>query len=122
MGFTLWFTNYVSNKSINLMAMEYPRIGPHLDFGKTDKKLAESIAELYKRNNCWTWFDDYEWHDDETFIRDIDTVDEKGRCGDVLPINLIDVGVEQPPVQKSSFRKFIFRIRETISTLLLKNC
>lgn len=120
MGFTLWFTNYVSNKSLNLMAMEYPRMGPHLEFGKTDKCLAESIAELYKRNKCWTWYDDYEWNDDETFIRDIDTADDKGRYGDVLSINLIDVGVEQFPVPQSRIQKLNMKIRKKLRRLFLR--
>lgn len=115
MGFGLWFTNYVSNKSIYLMGKEYFRIGPHLKPFKTNKRLAELVAGMYKQNNCWTWYNDYQWCDEEVFIRSINTTAEKGRCGKSLPLQLIDVGVDQPPVQKSIVEKLILKIRRKVA-------
>ena len=100
--FRLWFTGYVSNKSATLMTHEYSTMGPNLGLMKTDKVLAESISDLYKKNGCWTWYEDYEWCDHETFVLDIDHVDQKGRKGSVLSLNMIDVGVE--PVKKNKTR------------------
>jgi hypothetical protein len=101
------------------MAMEYSRIGPHLEPGKTNTYLAESIAEIYKRNNCWTWYDDYSWCDTETFIQDIDTIEEKGKLGALLPINLIDIGNEFAPVKTSSLRQVTRKIRRKLRHLLV---
>lgn len=120
MGFELWFPNYVSNKSITLMAKEYSRIGSHLEPRKTNTRLAESIAEIYKRNECWTWYDDYEWCDQETFIQDIDTLDKKGKCGKLLNINMIDVGVQLPLLHESISRKLYLRIRRKLQRLLVR--
>ena len=106
MGFELWFTNYVSNKSLNLMAIEYPQIGPHIETRKTNKKLASSISEIYKRNNCWTWYDDYQWCNEETLIRNSHTNENKGG-GSLMPIKLIDVGVETPVKSRPTFYNWI---------------
>lgn len=117
MGFELWFPNYVSNKSITLMAMEYPRIGPQIESMETNKRLAESIADIYKRNNCWTWYDDYKWCNEETFIQDIETLDEKGKCGNLLNINFIDVGVQLPLIHESRSHKLYLKIRRKLRLL-----
>lgn len=117
LGFKLWFTNYASNKSINLLAMSFSRIGPHLGLLKTDKSLAKSIARIYKQNQCWTWYDDYEWCDMETFILDVENNDTKGPHDVVLPLNLIDVGVENGPVQKSRMDKLKQNIKRKIRTV-----
>lgn len=118
MNFNLWFSNYVSNKSAILMAHEYPLIGPHLGIMHTNKPLAKSIAEIYKRNNCWTWYDDYEWCDEETFIKDIDSVEEKGRHGEMLPLNLIDIGTVQAPQRLSTWRKLALKIKRKVLRIL----
>jgi len=107
--FRLWYTGYVSNKSAFLMASEYSTMGPNLGMMQIDKVLAESIAGLYKRNGCWTWYDDYEWCDHETFILDIDNAEQKGRKGSVLSLNMIDVGVR--PVMKNKPRPQSFSLR-----------
>ena len=84
------------------MAREYPTMGRNLGMMRTDKALAQTIAGLYKENECWTWYEDYEWCDHETFVLDIDDVEQKGKKGSVLSLNMIDVGVE--PVMKNKTR------------------
>ena len=91
------------------MAREYASMGPNLGMMKTDKPLAESIAGLYKRNGCWTWYEDYKWCDHETFVLDIDHAEQKGRKGSVLSLNMIDVGVE--PVMKNKTRRQSLSLR-----------
>ena len=107
--FRLWYTGYVSNKSALLMTSEYPTMGPNLGMMKTDKALAQSIAGLYKRNECWTWYENYEWCDYETFVLDIDRAEQKGRQGSVLSLNMIDVGVR--PVIKNKARQQSLSLR-----------
>jgi LmbE family N-acetylglucosaminyl deacetylase len=107
--FRLWYTSYASNKSAFLMARECSTMGPNLGLMKTDKALAESIAGLYKRNECWTWYTDYEWCDHETFVLDIDHAEQRGLKGSVLSLNMIDVGVG--PVVKNKTRQQSLRLR-----------
>ena len=115
--FRLWYTSYSSNKSAFLMAREYSTKGPNLGTMKTDKVLAESIAGLYKRNGCWTWYDDYEWCDHETFILDIDSAEQKGRKGSVLALNMIDVGVRPVIQNKTPAQSLWLRIKTKIRRL-----
>lgn len=123
MKFTLWFSNYASNKSADLMVRVLSeKKDPCSVTLKTDKLLAESIADIYKRNDCWTWYGDYEWCDNETFIRDTDTVTVDKKYGTLLPINLLAVEpqyLQQPSISIREFivkvmRKFKKSIRESL--------
>lgn len=89
--FDLWFSTYCSNKSVLLMLDTLGDRVVRYETLRTDKELAGRIARIYKNHNCWTWYDDYEWCDEDTFIRDDDT--GQLRHGTIYPINLINVGV-----------------------------
>jgi LmbE family N-acetylglucosaminyl deacetylase len=115
--FRLWYTGYVSNKSVSLMAREYSTMGQNLGMMKTDKALAESIAGLYKKNECWSWYEDYEWCDHETFVLDIDDVEQKGQKGNVLSLNMIDVGVEPVMKHKTRLQSLSLRIKRKMRRL-----
>jgi LmbE family N-acetylglucosaminyl deacetylase len=115
--FRLWYSGYASNKSAFLMAREYSTMGPNLGMMKTDKALAESIAGLYKRNECWSWYEDYEWCDHETFILDIDDVEQKGKKGNVLSLNMIDVGVEPVMKRKTRLQSLSLRTKRKMRRL-----
>ena len=115
--FRLWYTGYVSNKSASLMAREYPTMGRNLGMMRTDKALAESIAGLYKKNECWTWYEDYEWCEYETFVLDIDNVEQKGQKGSVLSLNMIDVGIEPVTKRKTRLQSLSLGIRRKMRRL-----
>jgi LmbE family N-acetylglucosaminyl deacetylase len=106
MQFTIWFSNYVSNKSARLMANALPRIDTQIRL-PTDKRLAEQIAGIYKANECWTWYDDYEWCDDEVFVRDSGAAADEERFGTLLPLNLIKIEI---PSDKSERPSMVGRI------------
>lgn len=89
--FSLWFTNYCSNKSFNLMLMTLFDLDPHYTSFNTDKSLGKQLAALYKKNNCWTWYDDYEWCDQESFILDKPFEQGSRQFGNVIPLNLIRI-------------------------------
>ena len=42
---------------------------------KTNKELGIYIASLYKKNGCWTWFNNWRWYKKESFIKD-NAIDE----------------------------------------------
>jgi len=115
--FRLWYTGYVSNKSASLMVSEYSTMGRNLGMMRTDKSLAESIAGLYKENECWSWYEDYEWCDYETFVLDIDDVEQKGQKGSVLSLNMIDVGIEPVIKRKTRLQSLSLRIRRKMRKL-----
>lgn len=118
MQFNLWFSNYASNKSANLMVSEFSEIVRDSMTLPTDKSLAKEIASTYKLKECWTWYDDYEWCDSETFINNTDTPPERWKYGTLVPINLIIV--EEQPVQQSHLEMFTSRAKGKLRKLILK--
>ena len=99
LNFDIWYPNYCSNKSVMLMAMSLSQLDVVTQTLPTNKALAESIMNIYKKNNCWTWYDDHEWCDEETFIRDVAKDSTMSRYGSVYTLNMIKV--ESEPVRNS---------------------
>lgn len=99
--FNLWFSNYCSNKSYPLM-LKYISgfISEYVTFN-TNKVLSRQIADLYKKNGCWTWFDDWVWFNEESFMKDEDLKVDNKVYGHVFPLNMI---------KKEFPRKGFFRI------------
>jgi len=68
--FSVWFPNYCSNHSVNLML---PYIaGYDCDYVtlQTNSSLKDRIRNLYITNNCWTWYNDWKWFREESFMKD----------------------------------------------------
>jgi glycosyltransferase involved in cell wall biosynthesis len=86
MGFNLWYSNYVSNKSFKLMLNHIDRFRFEYVTFNTNKALARAIKELYKKNKCWTWYEDWEWFKEELFIKEVSQEERKKR-GRPFPTN-----------------------------------
>lgn len=69
MGFAVWVSCYVSDKSWPLMRRLISRLDCSAPALPTDPVLGEQLKTLYRENGCWTWFDDYAWPARETFYR-----------------------------------------------------
>lgn len=91
MKFDLWFSNYCSNKSFTLMLRYVPNFDSEYVTWDTNPELGNIIKELYKKNGCWTWYDDWEWFEKESFIRDKVGVENAEKYGRAFPLNLIKV-------------------------------
>ncbi len=65
----------------------------------TNKDLAARLKALYQTNGCWTWYDGYEWPDDETFSVWHGSNQHGIGDGKVFPMNL--VRIEWPPSDHS---------------------
>jgi hypothetical protein len=117
MRYDLWFSNYCSNSSFKLMLSyisgfdsEYVTLG-------TNKNLSSTVKELYKKNGCWTWYDDWEWFNEESFMKDRDYTDGIKTYGHVFPLNMIKfdpfISIEansRSNSKQNSPRNFIFKI------------
>jgi len=107
MKFNLWFSNYCSNKSYNLMLNYISGFNAEYVTLETNKILANTIKDVYKKNECWTWYADWEWFNEESFmkdkydhyewleeeshIRDKDNQEKVKRYGHIFPINFIKI-------------------------------
>jgi LmbE family N-acetylglucosaminyl deacetylase len=100
MGFNLWFSGYASTKSALLLSRQIPEIAERMRL-PTDLVLADRLMQLYKANDCWTWYDDYSWPEDEVFVRAAESLLSGEGDGAVLPVNLINVGIVERPSKKS---------------------
>lgn len=109
LGFKVWYSNYCSNKSFHLMLQHLG--GTRTDYVSyaTNLPLAEKIKTLYQQHGCWTWFDDYQWFNQECFVQDRPP-ENKGACSHTFPLNYIHLrDCEQrrePDIVRSAVRKF----------------
>jgi len=107
MQFDLWYSGYASNKSAGLMLSVLAEKNTSSMTLETDKSLAESIAGIYKRNDCWTWYEDYMWCDSETFIKETGTGLMEKKYGASLPINLLAAEPQHAQQSPVSIREII---------------
>ena len=108
MGFNLWFSNYCSTKSCHFMSKHFQHFSSEYFSSTTDPDLTSEIIETYKRNNCWTWYDHWQWNKEETFIKYSENEDSKQHYGTIIPLNLIKVEPLYIPVRRPSLIKRAF--------------
>jgi LmbE family N-acetylglucosaminyl deacetylase len=117
-GFNLWFPNYSSNKSYKLMLKYISNEKLEYVTFKANKMMADSIKKLYMRNRCWTWFDDWECFNEESFIKDKTADDKEKKYGQIFPINMINVEVTKALKQKTNiYSLFISKILKMLRTV-----
>lgn len=104
MKFNLWFSNYCSNKSFNLMLKYIHGFDSGYVTLKTNKKLGNYIKELYKKNGCWTWYDDWEYFNEESFMKDKSFAETIKMYSHIFPLNMIKVKL--PSESKRKFKFF----------------
>lgn len=95
LGFNVWFPNYCSNKSFPLMLRYISLLDSERLTLPTNKVLATRIRDLYRKNCCWTWYDHWEWMDEESFLKKrMDQAETHEEYGNMFPLNI--VGVRSP--------------------------
>lgn len=89
--FKLWYNNYCSNRSTTLMWRHIAGFSnDYLSF-KTNLELSRQIESLYKRNDCWTWYDDYCYFPEECFSAKELFLEPGPRAGHLFPLNMLKV-------------------------------
>lgn len=109
LGFNLWFSTYFSKETMSLMDRSRVLLEGDKITLSTNKTLARRIADLYKANNCWTWYDDYEWCDAETFVLQPTADLDARRLGAVCPLNFISVQMPAGPRPPPGFFETMLR-------------
>lgn len=105
LGCDIWFSNYCSNKSLPLALKFVTGFSSDYMAIETNNKYAKIVMEIYKKNNCWTWFDDYKWFSEECFMcrKTLDRQKNVGQnqVGHIFPLNFIKIDYEvedKPPL------------------------
>ena len=106
-NFNLWFNNYSSNKSLKLMSYYLNLPTPEFVSLNTDKTLGKIIKDLYIKNRCWTWYDEWQWADNETIIKENFSNSKNDKFGKMTPINFINVRVDNEVLRHKSKKKNI---------------
>jgi hypothetical protein len=91
LNFNLWFSNYSSNKSFELMLKCMPHAPLKYVTLRTNKMLSDRIKKLYEKNGCWSWYNEWEWFDSESFINDTQVGNRTNKYGHMFPLNMINV-------------------------------
>ncbi len=118
--FRLFVSSYVSDRVLNFMERNTPRLGAPSAFMPTDKALGARLMQHYQAHNCWTWEDGYTWPDYECFY---EVTDPDGplrpdeRTMSSLPVNVIFLD-EQTLVWSRVLRNMRRRIGTMIHRLL----
>jgi len=68
-GADIWFSNYVSSKSIASMNQHIDGFERPYFSMPVDAASARKVADVYYQHGAWTWFDDYRWFDSECFVQ-----------------------------------------------------
>lgn len=68
LAFDLRVSMYASSRS-NVLARRYALLKAGSNLKRPiSRELAHNVAAIYKRNDCWTWADDWEWDCAEVFL------------------------------------------------------
>jgi LmbE family N-acetylglucosaminyl deacetylase len=91
LGFALWVSGYVSDKSYALMLRNWPMLDPSFQVFPTDPDLGARLKALYAQHDCWTWFRDYVWPAHEYFYRWIGSAESPTpiRRASLMEVNLL---------------------------------
>lgn len=66
-GYAIWIPGYVSDRAFPFMLRNLSGIDLSTRTFPVDVDVTGRVKELYSRNQCWTWFDDYVWPENEFF-------------------------------------------------------
>ena len=115
LGFTLWYSNYCSNKSFQLMLRETAALNAAYVTLPTNEILAAQVMNLYRDNGCWTWYEDYEWYAEESFITAAPGGRSGARDGHTFPVNLLQVELPEPPSARVVDQSALSRLKAKLA-------
>lgn len=91
LGFALWVTGYVSDKSARLMLGSIADLGAAVATLPTNPALATRLMARYVETRSWTWREDHVWPATETFLLWSPGAGLR-RPGRALPLTYLDLG------------------------------
>lgn len=115
LGFHFWYSNYVAEKSFRMMTAHRERLRCESVTLGTNRTLAHEIKEIYKRNDCWTWHDNWEWLPKESFVRELTVAEAKTRS---RPFPTNRIRVTPPPSFYSLVKQALNRVSTEITRSL----
>lgn len=87
MGYHIWFSNYCSTRTVHLASRMVNAC--EVCTYATDKVMARKILDVYERTNTWTWYDNWEWPAQETFLKESYSKTQGISAGTLLPVSMV---------------------------------
>ena len=114
--FDVWFSNYCSNRSVNFMNHFISGFDVVYESLPVNLPLVNEIAEIYRKNECWTWYEDYRWFESECLIREKPGVlqTEALPYGRSFPLNYIKIHVDSNPPGPDRFTQAISKLKRKL--------
>ncbi len=110
LGFDIWCPNYCSQFTFDFMATYINGCEKEYFSFNVDEDLVIKLRELYIKNGCWTWFDNWKWFNEEFFINDSWFYSKRAgsSASHYCPVNVIKMPTQGPvnPIKKM-FRHFM---------------
>lgn len=100
LAFDIWHTTYFSNKSVGLMLDNLPQQPSDMVTCEAQVELAEELKRLYQKHGCWTWYQDWQWFQNETIFRDPGNIQTCSELNQTLPLQMVRVEVSKHPEYK----------------------
>ncbi len=121
-GYTLWFSNYCSNRSLVLMNRYISGFRSDYECLPANLPLAQEIADLYRKHGCWTWYEDYQWFDHECLMKELPSLQPSQPTdhGHIFPLNYLkmEISARVPSPVQSTWGKAAGRLKQKIGTFL----
>ena len=90
-GFTLWMSNYCSERALPLATTYFDSAQPKFDTLWVDKVFADRVAQVYRDAGCWTWADDWKWFQTECYMQAPTEQKMLKSQGHLFPLNLFNI-------------------------------
>ena len=119
LGFDIWHSNYCSNRTLSLL-LQNTHFAEEATF-PVDFGLAEQLMKYYEKNDCWTWYKDWQWPDHETFFRQVNGASANRDNVSLVTLNMVLMPEMLPQCSKQTTqRKSLHSIVRKISKWAMK--
>ncbi len=90
-GFTLWMSNYCTERALPLAMTYFDNCDYETIQLPVNKGFADKVAQTYRDAGCWTWSNDWNWFDTETYMRAPKGQVRLKSQGHLFPLNFFNI-------------------------------
>lgn len=118
--FDLWYSNYCSNRSVTFMNHYISGFDTSYECLPVNLRLVNAIAEIYKKNQCWTWYEEYQWFKTECLVRERPgaETDKTLPYGHSFPLNYLKIHISDKKPKPHRFPPTLLRLKKKLRSEL----
>ena len=96
--YDIWYSNCCANRSAGLALETISGLNGRCEVLPTNDALVDQFMSLYQKYGAWTWYDDFEWFEEDVFISDASYEDESRSHGK-MKLNMLSLDLPITPAQ-----------------------